>query len=120
MLNHATARVNESEHERALSEVEHRQTTAIYHRAEHDVQRLQKELKRAIAKSRYAVVYLDIGTTFNVLQNLDSLISNYFYIINCSCLSHDYIYLLYLYHIFLLEIISFLLFFFSTLRPSTA
>lgn len=51
MLNHATSRVNESEHERALSEVEHRQTTANYHRAEHNVQRLQRELKRAIAKS---------------------------------------------------------------------
>ncbi|XP_046743136.1 uncharacterized protein LOC124409515 isoform X1 [Diprion similis] len=51
MLNHATSRVNESEHERALSEVEHRQTTAAYHRAEHNVQRLQRELKRAIAKS---------------------------------------------------------------------
>lgn len=52
MLNHATARVNESEHERALSEAEHRHTTALYHKAEHEVQRLQRELKRAIAKSR--------------------------------------------------------------------
>ena len=51
MLNHATARVNESEHERALSEAEHRHTTALYHKAEHDVQRLQRDLKRAIAKS---------------------------------------------------------------------
>ncbi|XP_076653090.1 uncharacterized protein LOC143359196 isoform X2 [Halictus rubicundus] len=51
MLNHATARVNESEHERALSEAEHRHTTALYHKAEHEVQRLQRELKRAIAKS---------------------------------------------------------------------
>ncbi|XP_076241955.1 uncharacterized protein LOC143183967 isoform X2 [Calliopsis andreniformis] len=51
MLNHATARVNESEHERALSEAEHRHTTAMYHKAEHEVQRLQRELKRAIAKS---------------------------------------------------------------------
>lgn len=53
MLNHATSRVNESEHERALSEAEHRHTTAIYHKAEHEVQRLQRELKRTIAKSRY-------------------------------------------------------------------
>ncbi|XP_076229645.1 uncharacterized protein LOC116427047 isoform X1 [Nomia melanderi] len=51
MLNHATARVNESEHERALSEAEHRHTTALYHKAEHEVQSLQRELKRAIAKS---------------------------------------------------------------------
>lgn len=53
MLNHATSRVNESEHERALSEAEHRHTTAMYHKAEHEVQRLQRELKRTIAKSRY-------------------------------------------------------------------
>lgn len=53
MLNHATSRVNESEHERALSEAGHRHTTAIYHKAEHEVQRLQRELKRTIAKSRY-------------------------------------------------------------------
>ncbi|XP_011160820.1 uncharacterized protein LOC105196534 isoform X1 [Solenopsis invicta] len=51
MLNHATSRVNESEHERALSEAEHRHTTALYHKAEHEVQRLQRELKRSIAKS---------------------------------------------------------------------
>ncbi|XP_033213005.1 uncharacterized protein LOC117170363 [Belonocnema kinseyi] len=51
MLNHATSRVNESEHERALSEAEHRRTTALYHQAEHEVQRLQRELRRAIAKS---------------------------------------------------------------------
>ncbi|CAK9833633.1 SH3 domain-binding protein 5-like [Anthophora retusa] len=51
MLNHATARVNECKHERALSEAEHRHTTALYHKAEYEVQRLQRELKRAIAKS---------------------------------------------------------------------
>ncbi|KAG5310609.1 3BP5L protein, partial [Acromyrmex insinuator] len=51
MLNHATSRVNESEHERALSEAEHRHTTVLYHKAEHEVQRLQRELKRTIAKS---------------------------------------------------------------------
>ncbi|XP_012270237.1 uncharacterized protein LOC105694293 isoform X2 [Orussus abietinus] len=51
MLNHATSRVNESEHERAISEAEHRHTTALYHRAEHHVQRLQRDLKRSIAKS---------------------------------------------------------------------
>lgn len=51
MLNHATFRVNESEHERAISEAEHRRTTALYHTAEYEVQRLQRELRRAIAKS---------------------------------------------------------------------
>lgn len=53
MLNHATSRVNESEHERALSEAEHRRTTVLYHKVEHEVQRLQRDLKRTIAKSRY-------------------------------------------------------------------
>ncbi|GLH00054.1 SH3 domain-binding protein 5 homolog [Gryllus bimaculatus] len=54
MLNHATMRVNESERERTLSEAEHRRTSQQYHRAELRVQQLQKELKRAIAKSRCA------------------------------------------------------------------
>ncbi|XP_076293014.1 uncharacterized protein LOC143215101 isoform X2 [Lasioglossum baleicum] len=62
MLNHATSRVNESEHERALSEAEHRHTTALYHKAEHEVQRLQRELKRAIAKSR---PYYEMKAHFN-------------------------------------------------------
>ncbi|XP_058791579.1 uncharacterized protein LOC131664470 isoform X2 [Phymastichus coffea] len=51
MLNHATSRVNESEHERAICEVEHRRTTALYHKTEYEVQRLQRDLKRTIAKS---------------------------------------------------------------------
>ncbi|XP_078035245.1 uncharacterized protein LOC144469159 isoform X2 [Augochlora pura] len=62
MLNHATARVNESEHERALSEAEHRHTTALYHKAEHEVQSLQRDLKRAIAKSR---PYYEMKAHFN-------------------------------------------------------
>ncbi|XP_014477158.1 PREDICTED: uncharacterized protein LOC106745769 isoform X2 [Dinoponera quadriceps] len=62
MLNHATSRVNESEHERALSEAEHRHTTALYHKAEHEVQRLQRELKRTIAKSR---PYYEMKAHFN-------------------------------------------------------
>ncbi|XP_057320894.1 SH3 domain-binding protein 5-like isoform X1 [Microplitis mediator] len=51
MLNHATERVNESEHERAISEAEHRHMTALYHNAEYTVQRLQSELKRSVTKS---------------------------------------------------------------------
>lgn len=54
MLNHATSRVNESEHERALSEAYHRQAMLNYQKAEFEVQRLQKELKRSLAKSRYS------------------------------------------------------------------
>lgn len=52
MLNHATMRVNESELERTLSEVEHRRISESYRRAEIRVQQLQKDLKRSIAKSR--------------------------------------------------------------------
>ncbi|XP_076621815.1 uncharacterized protein LOC143342143 isoform X2 [Colletes latitarsis] len=62
MLNHATSRVNESEHERALSEAEHRHTTTLYHKAEHEVQSLQNELKRTIAKSR---PYYEMKAHFN-------------------------------------------------------
>ncbi|KAG8222850.1 hypothetical protein J437_LFUL007558 [Ladona fulva] len=51
MLNHATMRVNESETERTLGESEHRRTSQTYHRAELKVQQLQRDLKRAIAKS---------------------------------------------------------------------
>jgi hypothetical protein len=53
MLNHATFRVNESEHERAICEIEYKHTTTLYHKAEHNVQILQQELKRVISKSRY-------------------------------------------------------------------
>ncbi|KAF4531698.1 hypothetical protein B566_EDAN012515 [Ephemera danica] len=52
MLNHATMRVNESELERTLGEAEHRRTSMLYHEAETRVQHMQKDLKRAIAKSR--------------------------------------------------------------------
>ncbi|XP_063884925.1 uncharacterized protein LOC135113573 isoform X3 [Scylla paramamosain] len=52
MLNHATSKVNDAEKERMESAVEHRRTSALYHEAETRVKALQKELKRAIAKSR--------------------------------------------------------------------
>lgn len=71
MLNHATARVNESEHERALSEAEHRHTTALYHKAEHDVQRLQRDLKRAIAKSWYVLVDTCTFVNFQLVGSND-------------------------------------------------
>ncbi|KAK8384539.1 hypothetical protein O3P69_014249 [Scylla paramamosain] len=51
MLNHATSKVNDAEKERMESAVEHRRTSALYHEAETRVKALQKELKRAIAKS---------------------------------------------------------------------
>jgi hypothetical protein len=52
MKDYLFRQVNESERERTLSELEHRRTSQSYHRAEMRVQQLQKELKRAIAKSR--------------------------------------------------------------------
>lgn len=44
--------VNDAEKERMESATEHRRTSALYHEAETRVKALQKELKRAIAKSR--------------------------------------------------------------------
>lgn len=52
MLNHATQRVNDAERERGVAAQEHRQA-CIRHDAENaKVHTLQKDLKRAIAKSR--------------------------------------------------------------------
>ncbi|KAK8738996.1 hypothetical protein OTU49_003783, partial [Cherax quadricarinatus] len=44
--------VNDAEREKIESAAEHRRTSALYHEAETRVKALQKELKRAIAKSR--------------------------------------------------------------------
>ncbi|XP_042885446.1 uncharacterized protein LOC122261729 isoform X2 [Penaeus japonicus] len=52
MLNHATCKVNDAEKEKLESAADHRRTSALYHEAETRVKTLQKELKRAIAKSR--------------------------------------------------------------------
>lgn len=54
MLNHATQRVNDAERDRGLSETEHRIVCLKHESANANVQTLQKELKRAITKSRYA------------------------------------------------------------------
>jgi len=51
MLNHATSKVNDAETEKIESATDHRVTSAAYHEAETRVKSLQKELKRAIAKS---------------------------------------------------------------------
>ncbi|XP_042885447.1 SH3 domain-binding protein 5-like isoform X3 [Penaeus japonicus] len=51
MLNHATCKVNDAEKEKLESAADHRRTSALYHEAETRVKTLQKELKRAIAKS---------------------------------------------------------------------
>jgi hypothetical protein len=52
MLNHATARVNAAEEERAASELEHQRTSTAYIEAETLVNQLQSKFKRSIAKAR--------------------------------------------------------------------
>ena len=52
MLNHATQRVNDAERERGIAGTEHRIACMKHEAANAKVQSLQKELKRAIAKSR--------------------------------------------------------------------
>lgn len=52
MLNHATQRVNEAERDRGVAETEHRIACVKHEAASAKVQSLQKELKRAITKSR--------------------------------------------------------------------
>ncbi|KAL0268374.1 UNVERIFIED_CONTAM: hypothetical protein PYX00_010343 [Menopon gallinae] len=81
MLNHATMRVNESEAERTKAETEHKRTSQIYQKAEVRVQRLQKELKKAISKSR---PYFELKIHFTQLleqqkakvKNLERQVSN--------------------------------------------
>lgn len=53
MLNHATQRVNEAEKERTTSGAEHRLACIKHEAACVKVQALQKDLKRAISKSRW-------------------------------------------------------------------
>ncbi|CAG2227053.1 SH3 domain-binding protein 5,SH3 domain-binding protein 5-like,SH3 domain-binding protein 5 homolog [Mytilus edulis] len=52
MLNHATMKVNEAEKERNESETEHMKTMHNFQESDEKCQKLQKELKRAITKSR--------------------------------------------------------------------
>ncbi|XP_064618453.1 LOW QUALITY PROTEIN: uncharacterized protein LOC135482412 [Liolophura sinensis] len=65
MLNHATMKVNEAEKERIESEQEHQLTAKFYNEADQRVQFLQKELKRAITKSR---PYFEMKGKFNQLM----------------------------------------------------
>ncbi|XP_038051728.1 SH3 domain-binding protein 5-like [Patiria miniata] len=52
MLNHATMKVGEAEHEKRLSEKEHMNTASEFHRVEQHLKHLQKSLRRTINKSR--------------------------------------------------------------------
>lgn len=64
MLNHATQRVNDAERERTVADAEHR-VACIKHEASNvKVKSLQKELKRAIAKSR---LDMEVMSVFTVL-----------------------------------------------------
>ncbi|KAL5010027.1 hypothetical protein ScPMuIL_012332 [Solemya velum] len=66
MLNHATMKVNESEKERMESEEEHRKMTDNFKETENRVQKLQKDLKRAINKSR---PYFEMKIKFNQMMD---------------------------------------------------
>ncbi|OWF40616.1 uncharacterized protein LOC110463565 isoform X2 [Mizuhopecten yessoensis] len=68
MLNHATMKVNEAEKERNESELEHMVTTVNFNEADTKVQYLQKELKRAINKSK---PYFEMKANFN--QSMEDL-----------------------------------------------
>lgn len=65
MLNHATQRVNDAERDRALAGQEHRIAYVKHEAANAKVQCLQKELKRAIAKSS-----LSIRRSFMIMSSL--------------------------------------------------
>ncbi|XP_062584434.1 SH3 domain-binding protein 5-like isoform X2 [Saccostrea cucullata] len=62
MLNHATMKVNEAEKERNASEQDHRNTMIKFQDTEEVVHHLQRELKRAIAKSK---PYFEMKAKFN-------------------------------------------------------
>ncbi|XP_018564430.1 SH3 domain-binding protein 5 isoform X2 [Anoplophora glabripennis] len=64
MLNHATQRVNDAERDRGIAETEHRIACVKHEAANAKVQSLQKELKRAITKSR---PYYELKAHFNQL-----------------------------------------------------
>lgn len=64
MLNHATARVNAAEEERAASQSEHQKTSAAFIDAEALVAQLQSKFKRSIAKARYVVLLLLLISLF--------------------------------------------------------
>lgn len=65
MLNHATQRVNESEHDRGSAAGEHRVACVKHEAANAKVRMLQKELKRAISKSS-----LSIRRNLMIISNL--------------------------------------------------
>ncbi|XP_055901630.1 uncharacterized protein LOC106069192 [Biomphalaria glabrata] len=62
MLNHATMKVNDAERERIESEDFHQRTTLNFKHKEEEVQRLQKDLKRSITKSK---PYFEMKAKFN-------------------------------------------------------
>ncbi|ESO99681.1 hypothetical protein LOTGIDRAFT_54577, partial [Lottia gigantea] len=65
MLNHATMKVNEAESERMESESEHQRTMMLFKESEAKVQQLQKDLKRAINKSK---PYFEMKSKFNQIM----------------------------------------------------
>ena len=65
MLNHATMKVNEAEKERNESEAEHQRTMVRFKAAEDAVQAWQKDVKRAITKSK---PYFEMKAKFNQIM----------------------------------------------------
>ncbi|KAK3595065.1 hypothetical protein CHS0354_043162 [Potamilus streckersoni] len=65
MMNHATMKVNDAERERMENEKEHLKTMKYYKECDDKVQRLQKELKRAINKSK---PYFEMKAKFNQMM----------------------------------------------------
>ncbi|RZC32669.1 SH3 domain-binding protein 5 [Asbolus verrucosus] len=75
MLNHATQRVNDAERDRGSAGTEHRIACVKHEAANAKVQSLQKELKRAIAKSR---PYYEMKAHFNhLLEQQKSKVQHY-------------------------------------------
>ncbi|KAH0811038.1 hypothetical protein GEV33_011752 [Tenebrio molitor] len=75
MLNHATQRVNDAERDRGIAGTEHRFACVKHEAANAKVQSLQKDLKRAIAKSR---PYYEMKAHFNhLLEQQKSKVQHY-------------------------------------------
>ncbi|KAJ3649178.1 hypothetical protein Zmor_020933 [Zophobas morio] len=77
MLNHATQRVNDAERERGIAGTEHRIACMKHEAANAKVQSLQKELKRAIAKSSLSI-RRSLMTFSNLLSQHELMLLPYY------------------------------------------
>ncbi|XP_051922443.1 SH3 domain-binding protein 5b [Hippocampus zosterae] len=75
MLNHATQRVMEAEHEKVRSEVAHKETAAKHAAAVARMKQLEKKLKRTINKSK---PYFEMKAKFYLqLENLKTMVDEH-------------------------------------------